>query len=532
MMGIDAMYVKCARRGRRAPLRHQFSDPRALGLSVTRPGAAHDDRGEGPIRRRVGRGVIVNGVFLALVNGLGLLRALIVVALIGPSDYGVWGILAGTLAILLALRQTGIADRYVQQDDGDQAHAFQIALTLQIALSLALLAAACVVMPVISAVYGEPSLLAPGLVLALMLPGLALQTPLAIFHRRLDFARQRLLQSIDPIVAFAVTVPLVAAGAGYWGVVAGAIAGAWAAGGAALWACPYPLRLRWEAAAARRYAHYSWPMLAAAIAGGLMAQALLLGVEESVGLTGAGILALSLTISQWSNRIDQITASTLYPALCAVRDRRDLLVESVAKSSAVGLLWGAPAGLALILFAPALVAHGLGPEWTAGVAVLQATGAVVVVHRIGYAWDSVFRAVGRTREIALNAGLVLGGFLALGLPLILAAGLEGAAAALLVLEALALVSRMTLLQRILPAWRAAAGSLRAAAPALTASAVLLLVRLVAPGDGSLARAAVELAVFTAVTVAGTLVGERALLRELRAYMRRTAPAPETVLVPA
>lgn len=482
-------------------------------------------RTNGPLRKLVARGVLVNAIFLAVVNGIGFLRGGIVVVLLSASQYGVWGIISSALALLIALRRNGVSDRYVQQEDEDQERAYQVALTLDIAYSVALLGLGLLLFPGMALAYGRDELLAPALAAALVLPGLALQTPLAIFYRRLDFKRQRTLQAIDPIVAFLVTVPLVALGAGYWGMIIGMLAGAWSAAAVALAICPYRSRWRWDRGALREYSSFTWPMMLAAVTAVAMAQTLFLTSESAVGLAGAGFVALSLTISQYANRFDQIVAGALYPALCTARERLDVLQESFVKASSLAVMWGFPLGLGLTVFAGPLVEHVLGPDWREGVIVLQATGIVVAVHRLGYAWDSIYRAIGRTRVIATNALIVLGGFFAIGLPLALAFGVEGVAAALLVIEAISLVSRAAIVAKLFPIGQIARDCLAPTLPTLVGVAVVLALRGTLHEDGSALRFAAELVTFAAVVLAATIRFERAVLTEMLGYLRdRSAPA--------
>ncbi len=58
-----------------------------------------------------------------------------------------------------------------------------------------------VALPVFALLYGLPEPLLPGFALALNLPFVALQAPVWILYRQLDFKRQRMLQSIDPVIA-------------------------------------------------------------------------------------------------------------------------------------------------------------------------------------------------------------------------------------------------------------------------------------------------------------------------------------------
>ena len=67
---------------------------------------------------------------------LGLLRRLAVAAFLTREEFGLWGILLATLITLVWLKQVGIGDKYIQQDEPDQELAFQKAFTLELALSI------------------------------------------------------------------------------------------------------------------------------------------------------------------------------------------------------------------------------------------------------------------------------------------------------------------------------------------------------------------------------------------------------------
>jgi PST family polysaccharide transporter len=347
---------------------------------------------------------------------------------------------------------------------------------------------------------------------------MALQAPLAIFYRRLDFRRQRMLQAIDPLVSFLVTAALAVAGAGYWAAVVGLLAGAWCAAAAALIASPYPMRLRWDSKAARRYTAFSWPYVVAALAGTGMGHALMLPAEAQLGLAGAGFVALSATVSLYANRVDQVVTSTLYPALCAVKDRTDLLLESFWKSNRLAVLWGIPFGVGLALFAEPFAIHVLGEEWRPAIALLQATGLMAGIHQIGFNWDAFYRARGDTRPLAWSTAVALLAFLAAPLPGMLIWGLDGLAAGFLVMELVTLANRRYYLRRFfgpIPLARHVAGAVAPTVPAL----LLILAGRAAAPSGSPARALAELAVYALLVVAATLRSERHLFSELRGYLR-------------
>ena len=149
----------------------------------------------------------------------------------------------GTLFALLAV---GIDDKYINQDHPDQQAAFEIAFTLQAMLSALLTLIALMAIPVFSIVYDEPRILVPGLLLAVTLPLLALQAPIWVFYRRMDFVKQRLLEGSNRVAAFVVTMALALAGVGFWSLVVGTLAGTLVATFLTVRSSPYKLRFRYE----------------------------------------------------------------------------------------------------------------------------------------------------------------------------------------------------------------------------------------------------------------------------------------------
>ena len=73
-----------------------------------------DDRPHGALRRLTARGTLVNGVFLAFLSLLNLVRSFILAHELTREDYGIWGVILISLGTLLWLKQAGIGDKYIQ----------------------------------------------------------------------------------------------------------------------------------------------------------------------------------------------------------------------------------------------------------------------------------------------------------------------------------------------------------------------------------------------------------------------------------
>ncbi len=182
----------------------------------------------------------------------------------------------------------------------------------------------------------------------------AFQTPAWIHYRRLNYGRQRLLTSVDPLISIIGMVALAAAGFGYWGLVIGGVVGSFVGAIVCIAFSPYRMRIRFEMQTLREYASFSWPLLGVSLSRLLVIQGSLLVATRSVGLAAVGALGLAASYATFSDKVNAIVSQTIYPAITRVADRKDALQEAFLKSNRVALMWGITfgVGLALVLRRP------------------------------------------------------------------------------------------------------------------------------------------------------------------------------------
>lgn len=491
---------------------------------------------EGGLREHTARGVLVNAAFQAGFAALNVLQRFAVAIFLTTTEFGVWGLVLSTVLTLSFIKQIGISDKYIQQDEPDQELAFQKAFTLELLYTLGLSALIAIALPLYALAYDRPEMLAPSLVLTLSLLGTALCAPLWIPFRRMQFVRQRVLEGINPVVSTVVMVALAAAGAGYWALIAGILAGTYSSALVAWLTCPYAIRLRFDRGTFREYLGFSWPVLLATGSGLVVAQGTMLVANYTVGLAGVGAIALASSLLVFGQRVDAIVSRTIYPAICAVRDRTELLYETFVKSNRIALIWGLPFGFGVALFAPQMVEFVLGSEWDPAVALLQVLGVIVGVGQLGFNWTLFFQATGQTRPLAVSGVVAVITFAIVTAPLMIAFDLDGYMAGLAIALVVQLVVRAVYLGRMFSEFRPLAHMARAIAPTVPPVLLVLAIRLVAGSPENLGVAIVEFAVYVVATVACTALAERALLRELIGYVRRrpavTEPGPPRTGPPA
>jgi O-antigen/teichoic acid export membrane protein len=483
-------------------------------------------RGIANVRRHLADGMIVTSAFQIGVVALSALRGVIVAALITRSDYGLWGLVGFTLWAALALKnQFGANDKYIQQSDENQEQAFQRAFTVELIFVAATAPAAAGVAVLITEISGKSAVLAPSLAMLLLLPSVALQFPLAIFYRQLDYRRLRRLQLVDPVLGLVVTITLAVLGAGYWSFVAGVLAGSWGNTVVVLRACPYRLALRYERGTLRTYVGFSGPLLITALAVLAMFQVIYLVGVGAIGLAGLGAFTLAGNLLQFTDQADGIVTGTLYPAVCAVRDRLGLLSEIFIKSNRLSLMWAVPFGVGLALFASDLVYFGLGDRWLPAIPVLQIMGVVTAVHHVGYNWSAFLKARSITWPMAVAAVIETAVVIGAGVPLMYSSGIVGLAYAFALGEAVSLLIRSFVLERFFEGVQILPHLLRAFAPTVVAALPVLCLRALAGPEHGLAAALGVFVFYIALTALATLALERPLLLEAFGYLsRRTRPA--------
>jgi PST family polysaccharide transporter len=482
------------------------------------------------LRTRTARGTLVNGLFLVATNSLTLIKGLAVAAFLTTSQYGTWGLLMAAFMTLLTLSSVGVDDKYVQQDDADQRRAFELAFTFQAVVGVVLFAAILIGMPLFALLYGRPQMTAPGMALSLAIPAVVLQMPLWVHYRRMDFTRQRSLQAIDPVVSLLAVVGLAIAGLGVWALVAGELLGTWCAALAIVRSSPYRLRLRWDRRALREYASFSWPLFVAAIGAVLLVQVPVAVSARVLGVAAVAGLALAGNIAQFTTQVDNVVTQTLYPAICAVKDRSDLLFESFWKSNRLALLWAAPLGAAAALFAGDFVHYVIGEKWHFAIPLIVVFGTNAALNQIGFNWTAFLRATGETRPIGVATSAQVLAMLAIGIPLLIADGLVGYGIGLIAATLLSVLLRLWYLRRMFPALALVGHIARGVGPTLPGAGVVLVLRAVSSGAATPLRAVVQALAYATVVIAATLLSQRRLLGESLGYLRgRSSPVAGSAL---
>lgn len=480
--------------------------------------------GAGDMRRHVARGVVITSAFQVALYGLGALERIVVAIWLSASQYGLWGVLVAALVTLSWLKQFGIADKYIQQSEPDQQLAFQRAFTLELYLSLAFFVLAAAALPIYALAYSRWEILLPGLVLALIVPIQAFQAPNWIPYRRMQYARQRTLTAVDPVITATASIALTAAGLGYWGLILGALLGSSLGALVCVLTSAYPLRLRFDRRTLRSYSTFSLPLFGVGLCGFITIQGTLLVANRVVGLAGIGVIGLATTIAGVSNAVDAIVSQVIYPAVCATADRREVLAEIFVKSNRIALMWAVPAMVGVALFCGDLVRIVLGPRWHAAVSLLIVVALASGLSQVAFNWSVILRAVNQTRPILLLALAELIVLAVVWIPAIILLGLGGYAIGFGAIAVVQVILRGYFMRRLFAGFSVLTQTVRSFLPTVPAAAAIMAIRLLAPGAHSVLVVALEIAAYGAITLLATISLERPLVLELLGYAGRVRAA--------
>jgi len=480
------------------------------------------------LRRRTVRGAAITAAFIIGIDAIVAIQGLVVTRILGPETIGLYGLVGVTVTTVLTLKRVGIDEAFVQQDTDDPETEFQYAFTLELALSSLLALVIVILAPILAIAYDEPQLLPLTIASAYLPIAFALLAPLWIFFRRMDYAKQRGLQVIQPVVAIAVTLPLAATGFGVWSLVVGPAVGYLAAIIVSLRVSPYRLALRFDRDVARRYVHFSGWVLVALLAAMAVAQGQVIAFKVDGGLVAAGYITLAATVTRYVDRADQIVTATIYPAIVAIRGRASSLQELFEKSNRATLLWVLPFTCGVVLFAPDLVEFVLGDEWEPATVLLQGLAAAGLLQHLGFNWFAFYRAHGDPMPPAIEAATGAAAFMVLAIGGLALWGDDGFVWGRIAAVAIALVVRWHYIRRLLPDARLVPLAAPAFVPLALAAAAALAVRLLFwGGERTLGQFIAEALVFAGVYLAGAVWRERPLVAELVTAIRPAATATPT-----
>jgi O-antigen/teichoic acid export membrane protein len=364
-----------------------------------------------------------------------LLALLVLARLLEPEAFGVVSLAWAVLAFVEQLQETGVGAALVYRRE-DLAVAAASALLWGAAASVALYVVIFALAPFLSTLLHSPQLTWVLRVLALVVVFRGLgAVPTALLERSFAFRARSKADVASALVQVVVSLALAAAGAGVWSLVGGAVA-AGCTQLAILWfVLPwYPSPRRASRAVLREMMRYGRYVGVGNVLNVIENTIDNFAVARFVGVSALGFYSVSFRLANFPNAVlGHIVGRVTFPAYSRVRDDRDALrrlyVQNLQRISLVSL----PVSVGIMVGAEPLVVALMGEQWTPSVTPLRILAVYGLVKSFASPAGSVFKGLGQPHFGPLVSAL----HLVLAVPLLYALtrlyGIDGAAAAVLIL---------------------------------------------------------------------------------------------------
>jgi PST family polysaccharide transporter len=313
-----------------------------------------------------------------------------------PSDFGLVGYALLMLGFLTVLKSVGMGRAMIYRQDLDRDEQGEV-FVLSMLFAIAFTAVAFVLAPAVAAFFHAPrlTLVARVLSLSFILNALG-EAHESQLKKRMQFGRWLVPEVVFSVVRGGVAVSLALAGAGYWSLVWGQLAGD-AVHTLTCWRLfPWRPRLRLRRATAGRLLHYGLQVTLLELIALVVINADEVIVGRRLGSAALGIYALAYTLPQiLTINLSSAVSVAVFPAFATVQHDLAALRAGYLDVLRWTSLVLAPVGAGLFAAAPAFVHAFYTRPWWPMIPVVQALAIYGAIFAIGWSSGDVWLAIGR-----------------------------------------------------------------------------------------------------------------------------------------
>ncbi|MDJ0340942.1 oligosaccharide flippase family protein [Streptomyces sp. H10-C2] len=349
---------------------------------------------------------LINTVVMRLGNfATGIVLARFV---LGPAEWGVYGIAQTVLLVLLSANELGVGLAIVRWE-GDARRFAPTVLTLSTLSSCALYVALFAAAPTVARLLGSPD--ASGVLrvmcICVVLDGLS-QVPAGFLTREFAQGKRMVIDALNFVLSTAVTLLLAFEGWGAMSFAWGAVVGNVAALIGCCLAAPGTLRFGWDPEQARVLLRFGLPLAGASMLALGVVNVDTMVVGSTLGKVSLGFYVLAFNMSGWPVRIISEAARRVsFAGFSRLAESPQALAQGFSRALGVLITGTVPLCVLLAILAGPLVELVYGSQWLPAAKALPWLMALGLV-RIGceLAYDCLV-AIGQRRSLIMVQGLWL-----------------------------------------------------------------------------------------------------------------------------
>ena len=409
-----------------------------------------------PLAKRVRAGLTWNVSSALITESIRFLRSIILARLLAPEDFGLLAMALTVVGALNALSSLGLSRTIVANrfDTGDElkAHLDTVwSVELLRSFIIALLVSASA-FPM-SRFYGQDQLKLIIPILGSITLVTAFQNiGLVLLRKEISFARIFWFELITNVVGITLTVALAVVIRNVWALVIGLLITAALGTGLSYVFHSYRPRFAFEKRALSRVASVGKLTLLIAVASYVINMADNVMVGRLLGSNALGNYSLAFNIA--STPISVLVFSlgaVLFPAYAEITSQRIKALDlAFTKVFSIALLIIVTLAASLFLLAGEVVQLLFGSRWTTAGTVLRILSLVIPLRAFSQLVSTFCWGLNRPKDVAVSTTFEALIFLAALYPLIRVFGLAGAAWAGLIAYGFGCVSRISILNQIIP----------------------------------------------------------------------------------
>jgi PST family polysaccharide transporter len=331
---------------------------------------------------------------------------LVVARLLTPADYGLIGMATVYLGLVQLVSEFGLGAAIVQKGDLTTSQIARIN-TLSLMIGVGLFGLSALVAGLLASFFGEPAVKWVVMALATTYVITSLQVvPNGLLARDLRFRRLATIEAADALVVTAVTLALALAGARYWSLVIGSIAGRVAGTVQFLLARRHPMAWPRRLADLKRVLTFGWQVVVSRLSWYAYSNADFLVIGRLLGKVALGAYSFGWNIASIpAEKISAVMGRVTMPVFAQVQNDPAALTRYLVRLSEVLVFVVLPASIGMTLIAPDFVRFVLGEHWVAAIIPLQLLSAHVTVRCVNGLFSQALLAMGDTRR-SMQIGLV------------------------------------------------------------------------------------------------------------------------------